>query len=205
MLAMGVLVLMAKIPPKSRLHGFRGLGLPQRINRHESFRLPRLHAFGNYSTLSPQTMLYLVLAAAEPVWLSGLRVVAIAGLESRIIRTYMAPLKIHLEHHGLCHAIQKSSYPPVQYLVSNNMLRSSGSLVSKPHKSSHANKLTQTPRIPYSIKSSVKKNRQPRIHSGSPSTRGIKPVEKLLVLTLAMQIQTARNGVCASMVALPTI
>ncbi|KAL7802914.1 hypothetical protein V8C43DRAFT_269737 [Trichoderma afarasin] len=35
MLAMGILVLLAKIPPKSRLHGFRGLGLPQRINRHE--------------------------------------------------------------------------------------------------------------------------------------------------------------------------
>ncbi|PKK41561.1 hypothetical protein CI102_12961 [Trichoderma harzianum] len=34
-LVMGILVLLAKIPPKSRLHGFRGLGLPQRINRHE--------------------------------------------------------------------------------------------------------------------------------------------------------------------------
>ncbi|KAL6833585.1 hypothetical protein J3E69DRAFT_324471 [Trichoderma sp. SZMC 28015] len=37
MLAMGILVLLAKIPPKSRLHGFRGLGLPQRINRHDPF------------------------------------------------------------------------------------------------------------------------------------------------------------------------
>lgn len=31
-------------------------------------------------------MLYPVLVAVEPVWLSGLRVVAIAGLECRIIR-----------------------------------------------------------------------------------------------------------------------
>ncbi|KAL6804950.1 hypothetical protein GGI42DRAFT_323233 [Trichoderma sp. SZMC 28013] len=37
MLAMGLVVLLAKIPPKSRLHGFRGLGLPQRIDRRHPF------------------------------------------------------------------------------------------------------------------------------------------------------------------------